>query len=139
VKHDTTTTPNMIPLTRGLGRSVCRQPYPCKYHYSQRGRFQKTHKNFCEKHFCSWNTILNRYIAHNLASHVCSKLYKYSVFFACFDYTAVHILTSSRTQFYQNLLWFEVVMDPVVFLDKIVYLADISWSERDIFLVSFFF
>jgi len=25
----------MIPLTRGLGRSECRQPYPCKYHNSQ--------------------------------------------------------------------------------------------------------
>jgi len=40
----TTTPPNMIPLTRGLGRSECRQPNPCQYHYSQRSRFQKTHK-----------------------------------------------------------------------------------------------
>ena len=33
----TTTPPIVIPLTRGMGRSECRQPYPCKYHYSQRG------------------------------------------------------------------------------------------------------
>ena len=26
-----TTTPSAIPLTRGLGRSESRQPYPCKY------------------------------------------------------------------------------------------------------------
>ena len=39
----TTTT---SPLSGGLGRSECRPPYLCKYHYSQRGRFQKTHKIF---------------------------------------------------------------------------------------------
>ena len=33
----TTIPPSMIPLTRGLGRSECRQSYPYKYHYSQRG------------------------------------------------------------------------------------------------------
>jgi len=49
VCHATTTPPpppSMIPLTRGLERSECRQSYPCKYHCSQRGRFQKTHKIF---------------------------------------------------------------------------------------------
>jgi len=51
-KGDTTTTsPNVIPLSRGLRRSGCRQPYPRKYHYSQRGRFQKTHKKILRKPF----------------------------------------------------------------------------------------
>jgi len=36
----TTTPPSVIPLTRGVGRSECRQSYPCKYHYSQIDRFQ---------------------------------------------------------------------------------------------------
>ena len=49
--------PSMIPLSRGLGRSECRQPYPCKYHYSQRGRFQKTHRKFLRKPFCSLKTF----------------------------------------------------------------------------------
>jgi len=35
VTTTTTTPPIVIPLTRGMGRSECRQPYPCKYHYSQ--------------------------------------------------------------------------------------------------------
>ena len=49
-KRDTTTTPpSMIPLTQSLGRSECRQPYPCKYHYSQRGRFQKTEEKKRER------------------------------------------------------------------------------------------
>ena len=38
----------MIPLTRGLEKFKCRQPYPCKYRYSQRGRFHKTHKIKCK-------------------------------------------------------------------------------------------
>ena len=50
IVNTTTTTPSVIPLTRGLGRSECSQPYPSKYHYSQRGRFQ---------HVCIVNTGQN--------------------------------------------------------------------------------
>ena len=48
----TTTTPSAIPLTRDLGRSESRQPYPCKYYYSQRGRFQRPTK-ILRKPFCN--------------------------------------------------------------------------------------
>jgi len=47
-KKKKTTPPSMIPLTRGLGETELGNPYPCKYHYSQRGRFQKTHKEAVE-------------------------------------------------------------------------------------------
>jgi len=52
-----TTTTTIIPLsvilfTWGLGRFECRQPYPCEYHYSQRGRFQRPTK-FLRKPFCN--------------------------------------------------------------------------------------
>ena len=36
ISSTTTTSPNVIPLSRGVGRSECRQPY--SYHYSQRER-----------------------------------------------------------------------------------------------------
>jgi len=37
----TTTTLSAIPLTQGLGRSECMQPYRYKYHDSQRGYYLK--------------------------------------------------------------------------------------------------
>jgi len=37
--------PNVIPLTRDLGRSEYGQLYPCEYHYSQRGQLIKVDKN----------------------------------------------------------------------------------------------
>ena len=52
----TTTTPSKIPLTRGLRRSECRQPYPCKYHYSQRGRMP--HIKWTK--FIEWNPLAQK-------------------------------------------------------------------------------
>jgi len=58
----TTTSPSVISFSRDLGRSECRQPYTCKYRYSQRGRFQKTHNFFWENHFVVEKTFCILYM-----------------------------------------------------------------------------